>query len=117
MKKITVFLVIIFLLFSCSKKKKNKEKEITNVKRVIIKPKDTVKIVLKDTMKPIKKAIKKSDKLKVIINGKIYYKKNIGDTPHHSRHDEEGSETFIYRSVKTNNCYDIRTQKATVLIL
>ena len=79
--------------------------------------KDTVKIVFKDTIKPIRTILKKPDKLKVIVNGKIYYKKNMGDTPYHSIHDEEDSETFIYRSSKTNNCYDIRDPKKIIVMV
>jgi len=108
MVQVRYLLIISLLLFSCSKKKEIKKKEIPNVKSVIIKPKDTVKIVFKDTIKPIRTILKKSDKLKVVINGKIYYKQNIGDTPHNNRHDEDGSETYMYFSIN-GYYYDIRT--------
>jgi len=52
-----------------------------------------------------KKTIKKNPKLKVIIDGKVYYKKNIGD---YFRGDRRFTN-ILYWDVKQSKMYNIKT--------
>jgi len=120
MKIVDLLLIsFIVLLFSCKNNSKNVSQEIVEKNKTI---KDTtVKIIkskvnnniVKDSIKvdsiKKKKIIKKNPKLKVIINGKVYYKKNSADK-------QKGSKnSYIFYDVIKKLHYDIRTGEYEII--
>lgn len=121
MRLISLLLISIFcfVMLNCNSKKHKVEiKEsasvqdtmVETVKNVPIKQNSLrrkedslAKLIVKDTINP---------SLKVVIDGKLYYKKNIGDWtwPENELHSR-AHYLYIYRDVQLGKDYDIRTGK------
>ncbi len=110
-------LLLISLIFiSCNNNKSNQlSNKIIDKNKTI---KDTIIVIKNDTAtdKLVKDAIKidsikenkpirKDPKLKVIIDGKVYYKKNVGD----HRSDSRYVFKYIYWDIKKKREYNIKT--------